>query len=102
MSTRKIGVVKRDGALVPLDVDEIHKRVLALGTCSFEAGPPLDITNRQVDALVRRVVNGLYDGVTTREIDELLAQTAAALVTENIDFGTLAARVAISNLQRRT
>lgn len=47
-------------------------------------------------------MQGVYDGVTTSELDNLAAETAAALTTRHPDYGFLAARIAISNLQKET
>lgn len=49
-----------------------------------------------------KVINGLYSGVTTVELDNLAAETAAAMTTRHPDFAQLAARIAISNLQKET
>lgn len=48
------------------------------------------------------MVNGLYPGVTTAELDALAAETAATLSGDHPDYATLAARIAISNLQKDT
>eukprot|EP00948_MAST-09A_sp_MAST-9A-sp1_P003131 g3131.t1 len=50
----------------------------------------------------QKVISGLYPGITTEEIDELASQTAAYMATEHPDFSLLAARLAISNLHRKT
>ena len=44
----------------------------------------------------------LYNGITTKKLDDLTSETCASLQTEHPDFGKLAARVAISNLQKST
>lgn len=48
------------------------------------------------------VIEGLYDGVTTRELDQLAAETAASLVSNHPDYSILAARIAIDDLHRST
>jgi hypothetical protein len=45
---------------------------------------------------------GVYKGVTTVELDELAAETAAGMTTEHPDYGQLSARIAISNLHKQT
>lgn len=50
----------------------------------------------------QKVVMGMYKGVTTSELDELAAETAANLASLHPDFGTLAARISISNLHKST
>lgn len=49
-----------------------------------------------------KVIDGLYSGVTTVELDTLAAETAASLTTKHPDFATLAARIAVSNLHKET
>ena len=48
------------------------------------------------------MVSGIYDGVTTAELDNLAAETSASMTTKHPDYATLAARVAISNLHKNT
>ena len=52
--------------------------------------------------IAKKVIDGLYDGVSTQELDELAAETAATLTTKHPDFATLAARIAVSNLHKTT
>ncbi|KAL8566682.1 Ribonucleoside-diphosphate reductase large subunit [Nucella lapillus] len=49
-----------------------------------------------------KVIRGLYSGVTTRELDNLAAETAAAMTTQHPDYAILAARIAVSNLHKET
>lgn len=53
-------------------------------------------------AITLKVINGLYCGVTTQELDNLAAEIAASLTTQHADYATLAARIAISNLHKET
>lgn len=53
-------------------------------------------------AITLKVINGLYTGVTTQELDNLAAETAATLTTEHADYAILAARLAVSNLHKET
>lgn len=48
------------------------------------------------------MINGLYSGVTTVELDNLAAETAATMTTDHPDYAVLAARIAISNLHKET
>ena len=48
------------------------------------------------------MVDGLYSGVTTVELDNLAAETAAALTVRHPDYATLAARIAVTNLHKET
>lgn len=49
-----------------------------------------------------KVITGLYPGVTTVELDNLAAETAATLTTRHPDYALLAARIAVSNLHKET
>lgn len=49
-----------------------------------------------------KVINGLYPGVTTVELDTLAAETAATMTTDHPDYAILAARIAVSNLHKET
>jgi len=87
-------VIKRDGSKQTVHFDKITSRVRKL---SWELSPVVD------PALVaQKVCGGVYSGVTTTELDELAAQTAAHMVTVHPDYGKLAARIAVSNLHKTT
>ena len=49
-----------------------------------------------------QVISGVYQGVTTVELDNLAAETAACLTTKHPDYAILAARIAVSNLHKET
>ena len=53
-------------------------------------------------AVAKRVVDGVYDGVTTSELDNLAAETAASMTIKHPDYANLAARIAVSNLHKST
>ncbi|XP_035229028.1 ribonucleoside-diphosphate reductase large subunit-like [Stegodyphus dumicola] len=53
-------------------------------------------------AITMKVINGLYPGVTTVELDNLAAEIAATMTTKHPDYAILAARIAISNLHKET
>ncbi len=57
--------------------------------------------NSQIE-ITKRVIGGVYPGVTTVELDSLAAETAASLTTKHPDYATLAARIAVSNLHKQT
>ncbi|PIB36331.1 ribonucleoside-diphosphate reductase subunit alpha [Reichenbachiella sp. 5M10] len=88
-------VIKRDGRRESVKFDKVTARIeklcYGLNTSFIE---PIDIA--------KKVINGIYDGVTTVELDNLAAETAAALTTVHPDFAKLAARIAISNLHKTT
>lgn len=52
--------------------------------------------------ITMKVIQGLYSGVTTVELDTLAAETAATLTTKHPDYTLLAARIAVSNLHKET
>lgn len=64
---------------------------------------PLFITYSNFQpAITLKVINGLYSGVTTVELDNLAAETAATMTTKHPDYAVLAARIAVSNLHKET
>src|SRR5688572_1285357 len=77
-------VQKRNGSREPVDLNKI---VRAVGRCC--------VGLRQVDSLrvATKTISGLYDGATTRELDQLSIQTAAALIAEEPEYSKLAARL---------
>ncbi|MEC7268339.1 MAG: ribonucleoside-diphosphate reductase subunit alpha, partial [Bacteroidota bacterium] len=62
----------------------------------------LDPNYVQPFKIAQKVINGLYEGVTTAELDELAAEECATMTTEHPDYAILAARIAVSNLHKRT
>ncbi len=60
--------------------------------------------NEIVDPLkvAMRVIEGLYDGVTTSELDNLAAEVSATMTTAHPDYARLAARISVSNLHKNT
>jgi hypothetical protein len=50
----------------------------------------------------KKVIQGLYDGVSTTELDNLAAETAASMAAVHPDYANLAARIAVSNLHKNT
>ena len=88
-------VVKRDGRKEIVHFDKITSRISRL--CYG-----LDPVHVDAAVISQKVVQGVYPGVTTIELDELAAQTAASLATRHPDFSTLAARISVSNLHKQT
>ncbi len=87
-------VVKRDGKREPVMFDKITARVRKLCYGLNELVDPIKIS--------MRVIEGIYDGVTTSELDNLAAEIAATLTTTHPDFAKVAARIAVSNLHKST
>ena len=88
-------VIKRDGRTETVKFDKITARVekLCYGL-NQEHVDPVDVA--------RKVIEGLYDGVTTTELDNLAAETAAMLTSKHPDYALLASRIAVSNLHKNT
>lgn len=88
-------VIKRDGRRESVKFEKITARIdkLSYG---------LDLNFVNVPEVAMKVINGIYDGVTTVELDNLAAETAASLTTKHPDYALLAARIAISNLHKTT
>ena len=91
-------VVKRTGEMEPVAFDKIQTRLRKL--CEDPRLPEL----RRVDVarVVAQVCSSVHDGMTTVRLDELTAEIAQAMVTEHPEYGQLASRVLVSNLQKAT
>ena len=87
-------VLKRDGRKEAIKFDKITARIQKL---CYGLSPLVDPV-----AVAMRVIEGLYDGVTTSELDSLAAETAASMTVRHPDFAQLAARIAVSNLHKNT
>jgi ribonucleoside-diphosphate reductase alpha subunit len=88
-------VLKRDGRKEPVLFDKITARIEKL--CYG-----LDENFIEPILISQKVVQGVYPGVTTSELDELAAETAAYMSTQHPDFSKLAARISMSNLHKST
>lgn len=88
-------VIKRDGRRESVKFDKITARIEKL--CYG-----LDTNYVSPVEIAKKVINGIYDGVTTVELDNLAAETAATLTVKYPDYAVLAARIAISNLHKVT
>jgi ribonucleoside-diphosphate reductase alpha subunit len=88
-------VLKRDGHRESVKFDKITARIEKL---CYGLDPkfvnPVEVA--------MKVINGLYDGVSTQELDNLAAEIAASMTTKHPDFAKLAARIAVSNLHKVT
>jgi ribonucleoside-diphosphate reductase alpha chain len=87
-------VVKRDSKKEPVMFDKITARVKKMCYGLNKIVNPVKVA--------MRVIEGLYDGVTTSELDNLAAETAATMTTAHPDYAKLAARIAVSNLHKNT
>ena len=77
-------VIKRDGSKEPVDIIQITKKVARCGAGLNHINPYL---------VASKAINGIYDGVTTKELDSLLIQTSAMLIAEEPEYSKLAARL---------
>ena len=88
-------VLKRDGRRESVKFDKITARIEKL---SYGLDPnfvePIDVA--------KKVIEGLYDGVSTQDLDNLAAEIAATMTVKHPDYARLAARIAISNLHKTT
>jgi ribonucleoside-diphosphate reductase alpha chain len=88
-------VIKRNGKKESVKFDKITARIEKL--C-------YGLDRRFVGSIdvAKKVIEGLYDGVTTTELDNLAAETAASLTVKHPDYALLASRIAVSNLHKNT
>jgi ribonucleoside-diphosphate reductase alpha chain len=88
-------VIKRNNRRESVKFDKITARIEKL--C-------YGLDRRFVSAVdvAKKVIEGLYDGVPTTELDNLAAETAAALTVKHPDYALLASRIAVSNLHKNT
>jgi ribonucleoside-diphosphate reductase alpha subunit len=87
-------VTKRNGEREIVSFDKILKRIRTIGT---EANIKINYTS-----LVMKVIDQLYDGISTTKIDELSAEQCASMATIHPDYNTLAGRISISNHHKNT
>ncbi|PNH12568.1 Ribonucleoside-diphosphate reductase large subunit [Tetrabaena socialis] len=88
-------VLKRDGRRQDVHFDKITARLTRLSYgLNTEVCDPVKVA--------QKVAAGVYKGVTTVELDELAAETAASMTSMHPDYGVLAARIAVSNLHKNT
>ena len=87
-------VVKRGGHKETVSFDKILQRIKKLGK---EAAIQLNYTS-----LVMKVIDQIFDGISTTKIDELSAAQCASMASIHPDYNTLAGRIAVSNLHKNT
>ena len=92
--TADMRVTKRNGELEEVAFDKILSRVKKLGQ---EVGIQINYQH-----LVIKIMDQLFDTISTTKIDELLAEQCASMSTLNPDYGTLASRIVVSNHQKNT
>lgn len=87
-------VIKRDGRSEAVKFDKITGRIKKLCYGLHSSVDPVKIS--------MKVIEGIYDGVTTTVLDNLAAETAASMTTSHPDYALLASRIAVSNLHKNT
>ena len=93
-SSNEMRVMKRNGQLQEIAFDKILNRIKKLGQ---EAGIHINYSS-----LVMKVIDQLYDKISTTKIDELAAEQCAAMSTNHNDYAILASRIIVSNHQKNT
>ncbi len=88
-------VTTRSGKKEPVQFDKITHRISQL---------TYGLDNNYVDSsqVAKRTINGLFDGITTEELDNLSAEVSAYMTSLHPDYARLAGRIAVANLQRQT
>jgi ribonucleoside-diphosphate reductase alpha chain len=87
-------VVKRDGRKEAVKFDKITARIIKM---CYGLDPLVS-----PEAVAMKVIEGIYDGVLTTELDNLAAEVAAAKTIDHPDYALLASRIAVSNLHKET
>jgi ribonucleoside-diphosphate reductase alpha subunit len=85
-------VIKRSGDEVPMLFDKVVARIKKL----------CDGLQVQPDKVAQKVFSDMYDGIKTSEIDDLSADVAIHMMTDNPDYETLATRLVVSNIQKNS
>ena len=88
-------VITRSGEREPIKFDKITERIESLA---------FDLDQQFVDPslITSKVIEGIFDGISTPELDKLAGETAAYLSTQHPDYSKLAGRIAVSNLHKET
>ena len=89
-------ITKRNGEKQVIQFDQITERL------QFLAEKKKITNNVNIYNIAKQVISGLYDGVTTVELDSLAAEIAASMITKHPDYGILASAIAVSNLHKET
>lgn len=88
-------VIKRSGKPEAVHFDKITSRIMKLSY-------GLQVNSDDIIEIAKKVIMGIYNNVTTTELDNLAAETSASFTTQHPDFALLAARIAVSNLHKNT
>ncbi len=88
-------VIKRSGKNESVHFDKVTSRIMKLSY-------GLQLKSEDIIEIAKKVVAGIYNNVTTTQLDNLAAETSASFTTRHPDFAVLAARIAVSNLHKNT
>jgi len=88
-------VTKRDGSKEAVRFDKISNRIKKM-----TYGLNTDFVDWM--GISQKVIAGIYDGISTVELDNLAAETAASLIPSHPDYSILASRIAVSRLHKTT
>jgi len=91
----QIMITKRDGKTEPLQIDKILYRI-------EKECYGLDIKWVEPFEVAKKVIDGIYDGVSSRQLDTLAMETAASLTTKHPDYSILAAHLAVTSMHKDT
>jgi hypothetical protein len=94
MSSDEMYVTKRSGATEIVSFDKILHRIKTIGT---EAGVKINYTS-----LAMKIIDQLYDKISTTKIDDLTAEQCAAMSSTHYDYGTIASHIVVSNHHKST
>jgi len=88
-------VIKRSGSKEPVKFEKISNRIRRM---------TYGLNSDYIDAteIAQKVIAGIYDGISTEELDNLAAETAASMITRHPDYSILASRIAVSRLHKTT
>ena len=91
-------IIKRNGKEEALSFDKILVRLRNL--CSDKGLTPID--NVDTDIIAQKVIEQIYDGISSSKIDDLAASISISMCIDNPFYADLAARITVSNLQKNT
>ena len=89
-------VIKRKGTREDVSFDKIHNRIKWL------IHEPYDLKYVNPSQLTQKVIQNLYDGISTSEIDNYTANLSASLSIQNRNYAVLAGRIVINNCHKNT
>ena len=99
ISDNSMYVVKRNGEREEVSFDKILKRIKYLSGC---LGCPLSELTVNPSIITQQVCSRIFNGVATRQLDELASQICASMMTDHPDYGMLASRIVVSNHHKNT